>query len=190
IRDKAGPQTWDQSHVRLGSNNSGFWPVEIAGDGIYQFDVQRWPKELNHPISASLPPTENGDIDSQGRPVQPGKGKAIPAERVELVVGTTKMEATIGDSNANARFDVELYAGPTDVRAWLIDSKGSKRGADVCSVGHASGKQGSASRRTERVNVKVGESHAFGVQNIEVGCFYDGIAMAGQIAIPLVICHN
>lgn len=139
IRDKAGPQTWDQSHVRLGSNNSGFWPVEIAGDGIYQFDVQRWPKELNHPISASLPPTENGDIDSQGRPVQPGKGKAIPAERVELVVGTTKMEATIGDSNANARFDVELYAGPTDVRAWLIDSKGSKRGAYYIYVRRISG---------------------------------------------------
>jgi arylsulfatase B len=129
IRDQEHPQTWDQSHVRAGANNSGFWPVEIAGDGIYQFDVRRWAKELNHPFSASLPPEDNGDIDSQGRPVQPGEGKGIPAERVQLVAGTTKMDATIGNGDASARFDVELHAGPTDVRAWLVDAEDNKRGA-------------------------------------------------------------
>ena len=129
IRDQERPQTWDQSHVRSGANNSGFWPVEMAVDGTYQFDVRRWPKELDHPISASLPPAANGDIDSQGLTVQPGKGKAIPAETVELVVGTTKMDARINNSDANVRFDVKLHAGPTDVRAWLIDAKGGKRGA-------------------------------------------------------------
>jgi arylsulfatase A-like enzyme len=129
IRDQQRPQTWDQSHVRSGANNSGFWPVEMAADGTYQFDVRRWPKELDHPISASLPPAANGDIDSQGRTVRPGEGKAIPAEAVELMVGTKKMEAKISDSDVSARFDVKLNAGPTDVRAWLIDAKGSKRGA-------------------------------------------------------------
>ena len=62
--------------------------------------------------------------------------------------------------------------------------------ADVRSVGHAAGKQGSASRRAERVNVKVSESRAFGVESIEVGCFYDWIAMACQVAITLIICHD
>ncbi|MBN2133156.1 MAG: arylsulfatase [Sedimentisphaerales bacterium] len=129
IRDKAGPQTWDQSHIRSASNNSGFWPVEIAGDGRYRFDVRRWPKELDHPINASLPAAETGDIDSQGRPVRPGEGKAIPAERVQLVVGTAEMEKTIGPNDARATFEVKLHAGPVDVRAWLIDAKGGKRGA-------------------------------------------------------------
>jgi len=63
-------------------------------------------------------------------------------------------------------------------------------GTDVCSVGHASGKQGSAGGRAERINVKVGESRAFGVESIEVRGFYDGIAVAGQIAIALIICHD
>lgn len=63
-------------------------------------------------------------------------------------------------------------------------------GADVCSVGHAAGKQGSASGSTEGVNVKIGESRAFRVESIEVGCFYDWIAMAGQVAITLIVCHN
>ena len=129
IENEKGPHTWNQSHVRSGANNSGFWPVELAADGLYQFDVRRWPKELDHPISASLPAAEKGDIDSQGRTVQPGKGKAIPAERVELVVGTTTHQATIGESDTGARFDVTLPAGATSVRAWLIDAQGRKRGA-------------------------------------------------------------
>jgi arylsulfatase B len=129
IRDKESTHTWNQSHVLSGANNSGFWPVEIAGGGRYQFDVRRWPKELDHPISASLPAVEHGDIYSQGQSVQPGKGKAIPTERVELVVGATKVKKTIGESDASARFDVKLHAGTIDVRAWLIDEKGVKRGA-------------------------------------------------------------
>jgi arylsulfatase B len=129
IRDEANPQTWDQSHVRSGANNSGFWPVEIAGEGLYQFDVRRWPKELDHPVCAALPSAVSGDIDSQGRTVQPGKGTAIPAERVELVVGATKMERKIDTGDTGAVFNMRLGAGPTQVRAWLVDAKGRKRGA-------------------------------------------------------------
>jgi len=96
IRDKIGPQTWDQSHVRSGADNSGFWPVEIAADGIYRFDVRRWPKELDHPISAPLPPATGGDIESQGQTVRPGKGKALPTGKVRLVAGATTVEKAIG----------------------------------------------------------------------------------------------
>ncbi len=63
-------------------------------------------------------------------------------------------------------------------------------GAGAGSIRHAAGKQGSASGRAERVNVKVGESHAFGVESIEVGCFYDWIAMTRQVAITLIVCHD
>ena len=129
IDDEKGRHTWNQSHILSGVNNSGFWPVEMAADGRYRFDVRRWPKELNHPISAPLPPTDNGDIYSQGQLVQPGNGKAIDTDKVELVVGTTKLEKTISPSDTNATFGVKLPAGPTHVRAWLIDAKGSKRGA-------------------------------------------------------------
>ena len=84
---------------------------------------------MDHPINASLPAAEAGDIDSQGRSVRPGEGKAIPAERVQLVVGTAEMGKTIGPSDARVTFEVKLHAGPVTVRAWLIDAKGGKRGA-------------------------------------------------------------
>lgn len=121
--------TWNQSHVLDGVNNSGFWPIEMAAEGTYRFDVRRWPKELNHPMSAELPPTSNADIYLQGSPVLSGKGKAIPTETVELVIGTAKLEKKITSSDTNATFDVELPAGPANVCAWLIDKNGNKRGA-------------------------------------------------------------
>lgn len=121
--------TWNQSHVLSGANNSGFWPVEIAVDGTYQFDVRRWPKELNHPITAALPAADNGDIYSLGNPVLSRKGKAIAAVRVELVVGKETFQTKLNDGDAAAKFEVRLPAGPTEVRAWLIDAEGNRRGA-------------------------------------------------------------
>jgi arylsulfatase A-like enzyme len=129
IDDEKGRQTWNQSHILSGADNSGFWPVEMAADGTYQFDVRRWPKELNLPVTAALEADSTSDIDLQGRPVQPGKGKAIPAVRVELLVGKESFQTKLNDGDVGAKFDVRLPAGPTDVRAWLIDAKGNKRGA-------------------------------------------------------------
>ena len=121
--------TWNQSHVLSAANNSGFWPVEMAEKGTYSFEVRRWPKEMNHPISAPLPPADHADIYSQGNPVLTRKGVAIPTDTVELVIGKKKLEKTIGASDTSATFDVKLPASPTGVRAWLIDKKGNKRGA-------------------------------------------------------------
>ena len=129
IDDEKGRHTWNQSHILSGVNNSGFWPVEMARDGIYRFDVRRWPKELNLPVTAALEADSTSDIDLQGRPVQPGKGRAILAVRVELQVGKETFQTKLSDGDVGAKFDVRLPAGPTDVRAWLIDAKGNKRGA-------------------------------------------------------------
>jgi len=129
ILDDERRHTWNQSHVRSGVVNSGFWPVEIATRGTYQFDVRRWPKELNLPVTAAIEADSKSDIESQGRPVRPGKGTAISAVRVELVVGRDTYHIPLNRRDTGARFEVSLPAGPTTVRAWLIDAKGSRRGA-------------------------------------------------------------
>ncbi len=64
-----GKETWDQRHVLEGAANSGFWPVEIGVEGWYQFDVRRWPKEIDHPINASLPAEGISDIFLNSKPV-------------------------------------------------------------------------------------------------------------------------
>ena len=103
--------------------------MESFRTGTYQFDVRRWPKELDLPVTAPLEAQRTSDIDSQGRPVQPGRGSAIAAVRVELVVGEDTFQATLNEGDVSATFRVPLAAGPTNVRAWLIDNKGNRRGA-------------------------------------------------------------
>jgi hypothetical protein len=129
IRDRPAPATWDQPHVRAGANNSGFWPIEVAAAGTYRFQVRRWPKEVNRPITAGLPTAEGGDIYERGKVVQPGPGKAIPAVKVALQVGETTVERPITDTDTSASFDLPLAAEPTRVQAWLVDAEGKKCGA-------------------------------------------------------------
>ena len=129
IRDRPAPATWDQPHVRAGADNSGFWPIEVAAAGTYRFEVRRWPKEVDRPITAGLPPAEGGDVYTRGHVVQPGPGKATAAVKVVLQVGETTAERPIADTDTSASFDLPLAAGPTRVQAWLVDDKGAKRGA-------------------------------------------------------------
>jgi len=120
IRDRNQPHTWAQGHVLAGSRNSGVWHIDIAHDGVYRFDVRRWPNEVNRPITAPLPAQTESDIDSNGRPVLRGAGVAIPATRVRLQVGAATVEKSITDDDVSAVFDQKLSAGPTEVRAWLM----------------------------------------------------------------------
>ena len=129
VDKQKGGYTWNQPHVLSAVNQSGFWPVEISQKGTYRFEVRRWPKELNHPITASLPPAENADIFIRGNPVKLPGGKAIPAQKVELVIAAKTLQKPITKTDTKASFDVNLPAGPAKVRAWLIDDKNNKHGA-------------------------------------------------------------
>ncbi|WP_111708982.1 arylsulfatase [Lutibacter citreus] len=129
ILDDPNIPTWDQSHVLSAVKNNGLWPIEIASEGEYQFDVRRWPKEIDHPISAALSAKNSGDIFSRGKPVIRKKGIAIPAVKVRLEIGEKKLEIKIKDIDNSAVFNVQLPAGPTNVKAWLIDIDGNEQGA-------------------------------------------------------------
>ena len=124
-----GKDTWDQRHVLEGAANSGFWPVEIGVEGRYQFDVRRWPKEIDHPINASLPAEGMSDIFLNSKPVRVGEGKSIPALKVRLRVGDRQVEKEIAQEDVSALFELDLQPGPNIVRAWLIDANGNQQGA-------------------------------------------------------------
>jgi arylsulfatase B len=129
ILDQTHPHTWNQLHVLQGADNSGFWPVEIASEGLYRFDVRRWPKELNHPISAFLPGEKSSDIYKLGQPVRVGEGKSIAAVKVRLRVGDRQEEKKITPEDVSALFEMGLRPGPNTVRAWTIDAEGFEQGA-------------------------------------------------------------
>tara|TARA_B100001123_G_C15342470_1_gene1035570 strand:+ start:6592 stop:8403 length:1812 start_codon:yes stop_codon:yes gene_type:complete len=46
-----------QRQIRRGDEKSGYWMLEVAEDGVYDFELRRWPIEIDRPINA---PAENG----------------------------------------------------------------------------------------------------------------------------------
>ena len=129
IRLNNAVHSWNQRHVLAGDTASGFWPVEIEKDGLYQFEVRRWPKELNIPISEGLPESQISDITSLGEPVQVGEGKALPAVKVRIKVGNQLKEKEINPSDQLAGFELSLQKGETKIEAWLLDFDWNKQNA-------------------------------------------------------------
>ncbi len=124
IRDN-DVHTWDQSHIRCAAAGSGFWPIEIETAGRYQFEIRRWPREIDHPITAPLAAKKH-DISIKGKPMHTHKGVAIPANRVELWVGESRFEQHLKDTDTKAVFTISLQTGHTHVRAWLVNDNGSR----------------------------------------------------------------
>jgi len=112
---------WSQGAVRKGMQANGFWAVEVARDGRYQFELRRWPKEVNAPINAAIP-----------------GGKAITAMEARLAItpvsafvegtGVDATKRVFKDARA-VTFGVELKAGKGRLQTWFIDDKGESRGA-------------------------------------------------------------
>lgn len=129
VPESIAPHTWNQSHVNNGVKNFGYWPVTIANNGTYHFEVRRWPKEVNIPINSAPDAEIMSDIYSKANPVLMQPGKIIPTEKVNLRIGEEYFEKYISLKDEQADFVVELSKGDTDVQAWLIDSKGNEHPA-------------------------------------------------------------
>lgn len=121
IPEKVVPHTWNQSHVNNGVVNFGYWPVSIAQNGNYQFEVRRWPKEVNLPIKSAPEAQTKGDIYRENKPVLVKRGKIINAVKVKLKIGEKKYEKNINFEDTSAVFNIDLKKGETEIQAWLID---------------------------------------------------------------------
>ena len=51
---------WDQPIIREARQSNGFWAIDIAQSGTYEFELRRWPEEIDKPINAIIP--EGGPI--------------------------------------------------------------------------------------------------------------------------------
>lgn len=111
---KKGQAAWHQNHIREGKLVNGHWEVEVAESGAYRFELRRWPAELDQPITGSIP----------GRAGVPGgnpfaEGKALPLTKARITVGDQEMGADIVANAHEISFEMELEAGPTQVKTWL-----------------------------------------------------------------------
>ena len=111
--DWHGPKVpWNQPHIRAGLVANGFWAVDVAHGGEYEFALRRWPVEVDKPINAAVP-----------------GGKAIRATQARLKIGEADRTRPVGKDDCAATFRVKLEPGKTRLETWLTDDTGTSRGA-------------------------------------------------------------
>ena len=101
--DWHGPRVpWSQSMIRAGMVANGFWAVEIAREGLYEFTLRWYPKE---------------------------EDKVILAEKARIKIGKFEETKTIPKGACEVKFRAKLSAGKTELRTWFIEKNGRSRGA-------------------------------------------------------------
>ena len=120
----SGLPAWGQSNVRVarqGVVDDCTWAVDVARAGGYIVELRRWPRELNHPIRAGVPPGE----PVPGAPThRDPTGAAYAAVRATLTIGSNTYTDSVGERDRSVLFDVSLNRGPTAITATFEDEDG------------------------------------------------------------------
>jgi len=106
--DIHGQVSWDHVHVKRNQRCDGFWTIEVAREGTYEFSVRRWPQESDIAI----------------RDVPEGT-KAFKPTQARLKVGDVDATLPIRDGDKAAVFSVRLGPQRTRLQAWLINDIGN-----------------------------------------------------------------
>jgi len=102
----------NQRAVRDGAQTSGFWAVEIARDGVYEFALRRWPAEVDEPINAAI-----------------GGDKAIEATKARLKIADVDITKPVSAGARAVTFEARLKAGKARLQTWFTNDQGESWGA-------------------------------------------------------------
>ena len=119
---------WNHAEVAAGKPYAGAWDVTIAEAGTYRFEVRRWPREANAPISGV--PVFNKEVDAwdakggKDKLIYGHKMKALPVESIQLEVGDFSAVQQVSAQDQQIIFEVPLKAGDTQIQGTMLDPKG------------------------------------------------------------------
>lgn len=120
VRGDMDQCAWNQGEIRKGKICNSYWEVEIARDGIYSFELRRWPREADMKITEGIP----GEIKDWF-----SGGVAIPVTRARIRIGDYEASRDISGDEKGVIFEVSLKKGLTHLQTWFEDAEGNERGA-------------------------------------------------------------
>jgi len=130
-----GTTPWYQASVRgamTGERNTGFWNVNVVADGEYEIELRRWPREIDKPLNAPLPP--GADVPG-AKPFRARPGKAIAIVTAEVQTGDQPTAAKPVQPGSHAvTFRLPLKAGRARLAARFLTADGTVYGSYYCYV--------------------------------------------------------
>ncbi len=109
-----------QSQVRKGVRKNSYWELMVDQSGDYEFELRRWPRELDLPIAGKV----------QG-------GVALPVASARLMISGVRHvdikrpfafegeEKKVGPNDTSVTFTVKLEEGPVILHTWFNDEAGN-----------------------------------------------------------------
>ncbi len=120
----AGLPPWHQEHIRKGQTGNGYWVLDVAEAGSYEFALRRWPLETGLALDASLPP---GAAVDGGEPQS--AGESLQFTKASIKLGDEVQVAEVDSGQQDIRFTFDLEPGEFRMQTWLEDIEGITRGA-------------------------------------------------------------
>lgn len=106
-----------QRQIRQGAEKSGYWMLEVAEDGEYDFELRRWPKEIDRPITA---PSER---DTGALDVHTASFYLSDYHHLEIGDKTPYrfegLNKPIGPDDTSVTFTAQLKKGPVALHTWF-----------------------------------------------------------------------
>jgi arylsulfatase B len=122
---------WNQRHIRILEREAdgvhkGYWWVDFAEAGTYEFELRRWPAEAGLPIIAAAMPGPDVPGVTAFRAVA---GKPFAAISAQLRVGELSMDTPVAATDTQVSFIARLDVGKTRLAATFTDKDGVQVGA-------------------------------------------------------------
>jgi hypothetical protein len=95
--------TWDPAVIEAGKQTNGFWAVDVARSGQYEFRLQMLPDEA---------------IEQ----------RAFGGVRVRLVVGDIEQKKVISPETTSVTLNATLPAGKARMQTWLVNRDETRKG--------------------------------------------------------------
>ena len=111
---------WNQGQVRNGLECNGYWAVDFAQDGEYQFELRRWPKEENRSLTEGIP----GEVIDLYN-----GGKALDIQTAAVKIGDQEQSRMVTKDEKGVIFTFRLKAGETRLQTYLTNEDGFEVGA-------------------------------------------------------------
>jgi len=115
-----------QRQIKAGQHKSGYWMLEVAEAGEYEFEYRRWPKEIDRPITA---PSEDGQgalpITQASFYLSNYHHLSISEKSAYGFEGETK---PVGPNDTSVTFTAQLDKGPIALHTWFRGAGGGRAG--------------------------------------------------------------
>jgi arylsulfatase len=119
------PTEWADSfldqgnQIRRGERRNGIWHVMVERSADYNFSLRRWPKDVDVPMRAGLPPHDGEDGDYPA-------GVALPIAKARLMIAGRDMSQDVKPDDREAKFTIPLAEGWTTMQTWFYDDVGQE----------------------------------------------------------------